>query len=158
MLSPQAQRIQFDAIIEAQVKDFNKSCQKVPTSEKKKALSPLKVLIVEDLLLCQKVTLSMLPPPHFLTDVVATGEDALEKYSQGFDLILLDLGLPQLSGFEVCQIIRKERSNTKIPIIAYSAAMDDSVSEECFAVGFSGILSKPCTKEQLHAILQAHSR
>jgi CheY-like chemotaxis protein len=148
MLSPQAHRIYSDAAIKAQTRDFDIACKQV-----EEQAQPLKVLIVEDVLLCQKVTLAMLSSPQFITEVATTGEEALEKYTQGFDVILLDLGLPKLSGFEVYDIIRKQKKDTQTPIIAHSA-MADSVREQCFSVGFNAVLSKPCAKEQLQSVLQ----
>ena len=129
------------------------SCLNAVEFKSKKALSPIKILIVEDTLICQKIALQMLTKPAYLTELAVTGEEALAKYQQGYDVILLDLSLPDISGIDICRRIRQELGDTTIPIIAYST-ISDSLRAECFAAGFTEVLTKPCSFEQLHAVIQ----
>ena len=116
--------------------------------ENRKELSPIKVLVVEDTEICQKIALFMLRPPFYRTVIAGTGKEALEKYSQGYDVILVDLGLPDMSGLDVCRHIWKKIGDVNTPIIAYSAN-SDSFYEECVEAGFSQVLLKPTDKKTL---------
>ena len=122
-------------------------------SENMKGISPVKVLIVEDTEICQKIALYMLSKPDYLAEVVATGKEALEKYPQGYDVLLLDLGLPDMSGLDVCRHIRKKIGDVTTPIIAYSAN-SDSFHEECVEAGFSQVLLKPTKREILDQVIK----
>lgn len=116
--------------------------------ENKKMLAPIKILIVEDTEICQKIALLMLSQPDYVANLATTGKEALEKYSQGCDVILLDLGLPDMSGIDVCSHIRKKIGDTCIPIIAYSTS-SERLLQECLEAGFSEVLTKPTGKEVL---------
>ena len=121
--------------------------------ENKTALSPIKILIVEDTLICQKITLHMLKKPDYFAELAITGEEALAKYKQGYDVILLDLGLPDIAGIDICRRIRQEIGDTTTPIIAYST-LSNSLRKECFLAGFTEVLTKPCSFEQLHGVIK----
>jgi two-component system aerobic respiration control sensor histidine kinase ArcB len=121
--------------------------------ESEKSLAPIKILIVEDMEICQKIALLTFNQPTYLADLAVTGEEAITKYSQGYDVILLDLGLPDMSGIEVCTHIRKKIGDTKTPIIAYSA-ISDILREECLAVGFNETLMKPTEKKALDSVIK----
>jgi CheY-like chemotaxis protein len=115
--------------------------------------APIKILIVEDTEICQKIALLTLSQPDYVADLATSGQEALAKYSQGYDVILLDLGLPDMSGIDVCTHIRKKIGDTRTPIIAYSA-ISDTLHEECLAAGFSETLMKPTEKKVLDKIIK----
>lgn len=114
-------------------------------------LFPIKLLIVEDTPICQKLASIMFKAPDYLIDIVALGHEALAMYQHDYDVILLDLGLPDISGIDVCQRIRAE--NNTLPIIAYSA-MGDSLKQQCLKAGFSQALTKPCAQEVLDTVIK----
>jgi CheY-like chemotaxis protein len=121
--------------------------------ESEKALAPIKILIVEDTEICQKIALLTFNQPTYVADLAVTGQEAITKYSQGYDVILLDLGLPDMSGIDVCKHIRKKIGDTRTPIIAYSA-ISDTLHEECLAAGFSETLMKPTEKKVLDKVIK----
>lgn len=121
--------------------------------ENMKELSPIKVLVVEDTEICQKIALFMLSQPSYLTDLAVSGKEALAKYSRGYDVILMDLGLPDISGLDVCRHIREKIGDRNIPIIAYSAN-SDSLFQECLEAGFSQVLLKPTERRVLDQIIK----
>ena len=133
--------------------DYMRELIKPHKVENQKALSPIKILVVEDTLICQKIALQMLTKPDYFTELAITGEEALAKYQQGCDVILLDLGLPDISGIDICRRIRQDIGDTTTPIIAYST-LSDSLRNECFEAGFTEVLTKPCSFEQLHGVIQ----
>ena len=65
------------------------------------------------------------------------------------DLILLDLDLPYLSGFEVLEALRSDPASQKIPIIVVTGRGDDEAYTRCHKIGVDGFLTKPLKKEQL---------
>ena len=65
------------------------------------------------------------------------------------DLILLDLDLPYLSGFEVLEALRKDPASGKIPVVIVTGHAEEEVHERCRAIGIEGYLTKPFKSEHL---------
>ena len=142
-----------DFHFDAASNDTNKTFLQKVKPENKKDIAPIKILVVEDTEICQKVVLFTLKQPTYLTDLAVTGKEALEKYQQGYDVILLDLGLPDMSGLDLCRHIRKKIGDVNTPIIAYSA-MSDSFLEECIEAGFNQVLLKPIAGKVLDQVIK----
>ncbi|MDA3905882.1 MAG: response regulator [Bacteroidales bacterium] len=113
----------------------------------------LKILLVEDNMLNQKfakVTLSK--QGHYL-DIAENGKIAIEKFKlDTYDLILMDIQLPIMSGIEATKEIRKmekEKNIDPIKIIAVTAFALDNKREECMAAGMDNFLAKPFKPTQL---------
>lgn len=112
------------------------------------------ILLVEDNLLNQKVVKFNLKKLNYNVVPVANGRDAINKiWETPFDLVLMDLMLPEMDGYEITLEIRrieKERGIEKpVPIIAITANTLDNDRERCFEVGMNEYLSKPFTSDQL---------
>jgi len=85
-------------------------------------------------------------------EVAAHGREALEKFSPGgFDLILMDLQMPEMDGLETTTAIRKleQSSGGHVPIVALTAHALKMHQERCLAAGMDGYLSKPIRAEDL---------
>lgn len=112
------------------------------------------ILIVEDSKLIREIVIEFLKMIGF-TNITAvdTGKEALVKYKK-CDLILLDVGLPDISGIEVCRMIRMQECKTKkrIPIIIITA-YGSSVKQKCYEEGIDAFLVKPVTVEKLSNLL-----
>lgn len=114
----------------------------------------MKILLVEDNLLNQKVVMFNLKKFNFDITAVTNGVDAINFFQNiKFDLILMDLMLPGMNGIEITEEIRKmEIENSvenKVPIIALTANTLDNDRDKCMEVGMNEYLSKPFTAEQL---------
>jgi osomolarity two-component system sensor histidine kinase NIK1 len=114
----------------------------------------LKILLVEDNPLNQKVIAFFLKNTNYTLYVACNGKEAIEKYSQtSFDLIIMDLILPDISGYQVTAVIRrleKESGKKKsIPIIALTANTLDNDREKCIKSGMNDYMEKPVSSEQL---------
>lgn len=114
----------------------------------------MKILLVEDNLLNQKVVLFNLKKFNYEITAVINGMDAINKIkNNNFDLILMDLMLPEMNGFEITVEIRKlEKENEKedpVPIIALTANTLDNDRDKCMEVGMNEYLAKPFTADQL---------
>lgn len=116
----------------------------------------MKVLIVEDnfkLLGELKKELDN----HFETDVCSLGEDAIYNIKQNiYDLIILDLMLPDMSGIDVLKTIRNEGINTLVLILTAKESLDDKVG--AFEIGANDYLTKPFYMEELVARVYAMLR
>lgn len=113
------------------------------------------ILLVEDNPIALKVVESLAQQAHCQYVSATTGEQALEliKFNQ-FDLILSDIGLPGISGYELASAIRKENNLTKkIPIIGLTAHAAHAAEHDALEAGMNQVISKPLTLPVLHAIL-----
>ena len=116
------------------------------------------VLLVEDNKIAQLAASSLLEDNGFSTDVVGTGQAALDTLAKHhYDLILLDIGLPDIDGYTVIQQIRnteKEKNSKHIPIIVLSAHVDESC-EEKYQHMVDGCIVKPLILEKIYEIQSA---
>lgn len=103
-----------------------------------------KILIVEDNQDNSSLAEKILHFYHFKTDVVTNGTEAL-KYcaSQIPQLILMDISLPDMDGFEVTKKLRKQESFENVPIVALSAHVMQGIEESVIQSGMDDFLSKP---------------
>jgi signal transduction histidine kinase/ActR/RegA family two-component response regulator len=115
-----------------------------------------RILVVEDNLLNQKLAGFMLKEWGFQYDLSSNGKLALEKLKTGtFDLILMDMQMPELNGYETTQCIRNEFKLT-LPIIAMTAHALPGEREKCLSFGMSDYLSKPINETELFTMLNTH--
>jgi len=111
-----------------------------------------KILLVEDILINQKVALGLMADCGLDIDVANNGEEALQQYSENnYDLILMDCQMPVMDGYEATRIIRE--TNLDIPIIAVTANALSSDREKCELAGMSDYLAKPFNRQQLMDVL-----
>jgi CheY-like chemotaxis protein len=112
-----------------------------------------KILLVEDNPINIKVAQVTLKDLGYTDVIVAsTGQQALDFISLSYDLILLDIGLPDISGYELCKKIREKMQGTYIPIIAWTAHGDDQ-KDEWLAAGIDGYMSKPMDAKDIEKML-----
>lgn len=118
----------------------------------------LKILLAEDNKINQKVAMKTLETFGHKVDLVETGYEAIEKFkSDDFDLILMDLEMPEMDGLEATRIIRMmERENTlkgltrkKVKIVALTAHSTTEDREHCLAAGMDDYISKPFRQSEI---------
>ncbi|MBN2635402.1 response regulator [Draconibacterium orientale] len=112
------------------------------------------ILLVEDNLLNQKVVIFNLKKYNYNVTAVTNGPEAIELVKQHtFDLVLMDIMLPEMNGYEITAAIREYESanaiENPVPIIAITANTLDNDRERCIKVGMNEYLSKPFTAAQL---------
>jgi CheY-like chemotaxis protein len=122
-------------------------------------ISKLKILLVEDNPLNQKIVSFYLQKEKHEVKIVSSGERAIEVFlTDEFDLVLMDIMLPGIDGFETTQRFReiedknKERKNSII--IALTANTLDNDRERCRQNGMDDYLSKPFELQKLYYILK----
>ncbi len=111
-----------------------------------KEMKDLKILLVEDNLINQKITLLTLKPLVHTIDTAANGKEALDKFgTNNYDLILMDIKMPVMSGLVAAEKIRalESTSNSHVPIIAITANAMIGDKEKCLSSGIDDYISKP---------------
>jgi CheY-like chemotaxis protein len=111
-----------------------------------KELKEIKVLLVEDNLINQKITLLTLKPLVNSIDTASNGKEALDKFgTTSYDLILMDILMPVMSGLIAAEKIRalEASTNTHVPIIAITANAMLGDKEKCISAGIDDYISKP---------------
>ena len=113
-------------------------------------LKHLKVLVVEDVTLNQLLMKIILDDFGFEREIVDNGKMALEKLqSNSFDIVLMDLQMPEMNGFEATEVIRK-KLHSNIPIIALTADVTANDLAHCKEVGMNDHISKPIDEQILY--------
>jgi signal transduction histidine kinase/CheY-like chemotaxis protein len=116
------------------------------------ASRPLSILLAEDNLVNQMVAVRLLQKLGHTVTVAANGREAVDKSAeQPFDLILMDIHMPELDGFEATAAIRKRESGSSahVQIYAMTAAAMKGDAERCLAEGMDGYIAKPVQMDEL---------
>jgi two-component system aerobic respiration control sensor histidine kinase ArcB len=116
------------------------------------------ILLVEDQEVAAKVGKLILTGLDCQVDIAVNGKMALELFNkQKYSLIFMDIGLPDIDGYEVTKRIRLLELNTDayIPIIALTAHVDEENKQNCINIGMNAVLSKPLNKERARDIISA---
>jgi PAS domain S-box-containing protein len=119
-------------------------------TELQTGIKDIKILVVEDIALNQLLMRTVLDDFGFECDIAANGRIAIEKLqNKAYDLILMDLQMPEMNGFEATEFIRgKMKSN--IPIIALTADVTTVDLAKCKAVGMNDYIAKPVDERLLY--------
>lgn len=115
-----------------------------------------RILIVEDHPITAKITQKILSDLNCFVEVAIHGEAAIECIqNESYDLILMDIGLPDIDGYEATRRIRMYESTKKnipIPIIGLTARVDGENKQRCIESGMNAVFSKPLIKEKVQHI------
>ena len=110
----------------------------------------IKVLVVEDIALNQLLMKTLLDDFGFERDIAENGKIAIEKLQENdYDIILMDLQMPEMNGFEATKYIRNTMHST-IPIIALTADVTTVDGDKCKAVGMNDYIAKPVDERVLY--------
>lgn len=137
-----------------------KTKQSSPTvnNQHEKTATP-HVLMVEDNQVAQKVEESLLAALDCQVDIAESGDKALKLFKPGkYDIVFMDIGLKDTSGYLVAKHIRQLEENTDqhVPIIALTSYDADNVKNDCKDYQMEGVLTKPLTSEQAEQIIQRY--
>ncbi len=115
----------------------------------------LKVLVVEDVLSYQIIISKLLTNAGVQFEVAGTGKAAIEKLQQKqFDLVLLDIQLPDIDGFDVAKFIREQQQNKDLFVATMTAEISDRIQETVQELGLNAVLTKPVNQAKLQEILK----
>ena len=117
----------------------------------------LRVLVVDDEPINRRVLENFLDSQRFDTTVAADGAEALRLIEeQAFDLVLLDIMMPKMSGYEVCETLRERHSIEELPIIFLTAKTQSTDIVTGLGLGANDYLTKPISKGELLARVRPH--
>ncbi len=113
------------------------------------------VLVVDDYAINLELTKHMLEMMKCRVDTAVSGVEALEKAAgKSYDIIFMDIQMPDMDGVEATQKIRKEHQNyQKIPFVALTANAIEGDREKYLKAGMDDYISKPITADKLASIL-----
>jgi two-component system, sensor histidine kinase and response regulator len=116
---------------------------------------PLRILIAEDNPVNQRLVQAIFEHRGHLTVVAATGREALVAWErESFDIVLMDVRMPEMDGFEAAAAIRA-RETHRIPIIALTASAQDGDRERYLAAGIDTCVAKPIRSEELIELVES---
>jgi signal transduction histidine kinase/DNA-binding response OmpR family regulator len=121
---------------------------------------PLRVLVAEDNVVNQRVVMAMLTHFGYRPDLVSNGLEAVEAVRRvAYDVVFMDLQMPELDGIDATQQIIAEQQRARPRIVALTANAYEEDREACLAAGMDDYVSKPLKKETLEAaLLRVHRR
>jgi CheY-like chemotaxis protein len=113
------------------------------------------VLLVEDSFILQAVHKKMLDNLGYRVELANSAEQALNKINTNtYDLVLMDINLPGMSGIDAAAEIRRQETREKhLPIIALTGLTDPKTRQACLDAGINVVASKPITQEKLHTLV-----
>jgi signal transduction histidine kinase/CheY-like chemotaxis protein len=117
--------------------------------------SSLRILLAEDNLVNQRVAMSMLGKMGHRITLATNGLEALEQWRQGdFDLILMDVQMPEMTGLQATmQIRREEAAGARVPIVAMTASAMSEERDRCLAAGMDDFISKPVSYKVIEEMI-----
>jgi len=121
----------------------------------------LRILVVEDNLVNQKLSARLLEKMGHRVTVAGNGKEALEHLAQQeFDLILMDVQMPEMNGFETTARIREAERETgrHVPIIALTAHAIKGYRDKCLKAGMDGYISKPIKPAEMRQVIEKYCK
>jgi len=117
-------------------------------------LNGIRLLLVEDKEINQKIVCDLLNKQGAQVSVAENGRKALSILGQQtFDMVLMDVQMPEMDGYQATRAIRSDGRFNDLPIIAMTAHAIAGVREKCFMAGMNDYLSKPIMPERLYAVI-----
>jgi len=148
----------FEKCNETEIESLATISKKKPVACDINYFNHLKILLVEDVIANQKVALRYLNKYGCHTDVAASGKEALEMLETDiYDIVLMDVQMPEMDGIEATKIIRASNNNQiqkDIPIIAMTAHAMKGDKEHFIEIGMNDYVSKPFQEIELIKALQ----
>ena len=141
--------------------DFNRQLEEYQKN-KKDATEPgfmdgmrgARVLLVEDNILNQQVAKEILEGAGLIVEVANYGLEAVAAVSRlDYDAVLMDVQMPEMSGYEATHLIRCDPRSANLPIIAMTAHAIQGTRDECLTAGMNDYIAKPIDKNDLFSIL-----
>jgi two-component system cell cycle response regulator DivK len=128
--------------------------EEVDVSDEKSALSPL-VLVVDDMEDGREICAEYLTYHSYRVETAADGFEALDKaFALLPDIILMDLSLPGLDGWEATRRLKKDERTRRIPVIALTAHALSSARDEALAAGCDAVVTKPVLPRELEKAIR----
>ena len=163
LIKPVRQSELVDAILSLLGQASRERADVITRHSLREARRKLRILLAEDNLVNQNLVVRLLGKAGHNVVVAGNGKEALAALAKAgpgaFDLVLMDVQMPEMDGFEAAAAIRKiERgTGTHLPIVAMTAHAMKGDRERCLAAGMDGYLPKPVKREELIDAVERHS-
>ncbi len=159
LLKPIKQSLLFDSIMEIfgyeSTRRDSSSRQFAPSNE----FSDVTILLVEDNPINRMVAIEMLQGSGAQIETADCGTEAVEKVkSTNYDVVLMDIQMPQMDGYQATRAIRHELKRAGLPIIAMTAHAMYGDREKCLAAGMNDYISKPIDRNRLFSAIRKNIR
>ena len=123
----------------------------------------IEILVAEDQVINRKVIKQFLERKNWSVEVVENGQEAVEmlqKHPRRFSLVLMDVQMPVMDGFEATRKIRENEAGIKthVPIVAMTAHAMKGDKEKCIAAGMDSYLSKPVNPAELYDMVEKYTQ
>ncbi len=119
----------------------------------------IRALLVEDNMIAQKIASMVLIEVGCDVDTASNGESALNLFKTNhYDIIFMDIGLPDTNGFAVTKIIRALEEKVHICIVGLTAHNSDEYKKQASEAGMNGYITKPLAKETVEEYLNQLTR
>ncbi len=117
-----------------------------------------RALLVEDNLINQQIGLELLRDVGITVSIAQNGQEAIDMLEAApqtaYDIVLMDLQMPELDGYSATEHIRKNDNFNGVPIVAMTAHATEEEQQRCFALGMNEHIAKPLDIRQLYAVLK----
>ena len=158
LIKPVKQSDLLDAITESlSIAVADEATPAAAVSECPRSTTSLRILLAEDGLVNQKVAVSLLEQRGHNVTVANNGQEALAALEKGaFDVVLMDVQMPAMDGFEATGLIRQREkaSGAHIPIVAMTAHAMKGDRERCLEAGMDGYIPKPIRAKDLYEAVE----
>jgi CheY-like chemotaxis protein/HPt (histidine-containing phosphotransfer) domain-containing protein len=159
LMKPINQSLLFDTIVN--MFDMDKSGMTIQSSARpddgtnEVRIDGARILLVEDNVINQEVATEILSSAGATVEIANNGQEAIDAVAAStYDLVLMDLQMPVMGGYEATKFIRSDRKNLNLPIIAMTAHAMQGVEAECKAAGMNDYVSKPIDPNNLFSTIQ----
>jgi len=128
----------------------------IPPGAPGEQISVARILLAEDEPIIREVIARLLKAGGWRVETVGSGREALSKWEEGnFDLVLMDLQMPEMNGFEATRAIRGREAagDRHICIVGLTAHAGLEIREECLKAGMDMVLIKPVRMEELYSAI-----
>ena len=121
------------------------------TAESPLLLNGARLLLVEDIEINQQIAVEILESAGAIVEIANNGREAIQRVLKGshLDLVLMDLQMPEMDGFQATEAIRAHSAFSALPIIAMTAHAMIEERERCFAIGMNDHIAKPFIPEAM---------
>jgi signal transduction histidine kinase/CheY-like chemotaxis protein len=159
LLEARKQNIKIPLVTRHSLREVQQRAEQISASSKSAAnlpIPPLRILLAEDNLINQKLTLRLLEKSGHKVDIADNGKVAVEKWRQNkYDVILMDILMPEMDGLKATEKIRAFEKETggRTPIIALTANAMKGDREQCLGIGMDDYLPKPLKMNDLKVLL-----
>lgn len=151
LIKPIKQSLLFDTTMELfGYKKTEVDEQATPYGEWENDLKGIEVLLVEDNPINQLVATEILSTVKIIVDTAGSGLEAIESIKKKtYDLVLMDVQMPEMDGLEATRLIRSDRNNISLPIVAMTANAMIGDREKCIDAGMNDYVTKPIDTNEL---------